>query len=140
MKALKEKKTDKLIYFFPNPLAEFSAPDHELVTVEVKEIRSPLCAMCTSYDSCQSGLKGNDFDCSGYSTDSQSVEKEPITDITLESVKCTDGWYQVGSELGFSEKEISEIFEYGEYANFTLRIDKNLNIVGGKIHRHKPTN
>lgn len=37
---------------------------------------------------------------------------------------------KVGSELGFSEKEISEIFEYGEYANFTLRIDKNLNIVG----------
>lgn len=140
MKALKEKKTGKLIYFFPNPLAEFSAPDHELVTVDVTEIRSPMCAMCTAYDKCGSGLKGHDFDCASYTTDDQVIEKESVADITMESVKCTDCWYQVGNELGFSEKEIYEIFEYGEYVNFTLKIDKNLNIVGGKIHKHKPKN
>jgi hypothetical protein len=69
IKALKETKTGNLIHFFPNPLAEFSAPDHELITVEVKEIRSPLCATCSAYDLCKSGIKGNDFDCSCYATE-----------------------------------------------------------------------
>jgi hypothetical protein len=71
MKALKEKKSDNIVYIFSNPSAAFSSPDHELVIVEVKEIQSSMCAMCTAYDKCASGLKGNDFDCSSYTTDPQ---------------------------------------------------------------------
>ncbi len=26
--------------------------------------------------------------------------------ITLDSIKCTDGWYEVGIDLGFNDKEI----------------------------------
>ena len=58
-------------------------------------------------------------------------------EITLESIKCTDGWYELGLGLGFEEKEIYDIFQYGEYADLTIQVDENLNIVGGKIHRHK---
>lgn len=55
--------------------------------------------------------------------------------IELENVKDSDGWSMLGSALGFSEEEITRIFEYGEYANLTIEVDENLNIVGGKIHR-----
>ena len=54
--------------------------------------------------------------------------------ISLESVKCTDGWYNLGTELGFDEKKINEVFEYGEYGSVTIVVDENLNIVGGKVH------
>lgn len=58
-------------------------------------------------------------------------------EITLDSIKCTDGWYEMGLELGFKEEEIYDIFEHGEFATLTIEVDENLNIIGGKIHRHK---
>lgn len=69
MKALKDRETGKIFYFFPNPAAEFTAINCDTVTVEVTEIKSPLCATCSFYDWCKSAIKGNDFDCSSYSTD-----------------------------------------------------------------------
>lgn len=61
-------------------------------------------------------------------------------EITLDNIKCTDGWAELGYELGFTSEEISKIFEYGEYGSLTIEVDENLNIVGGKIHPHEPIN
>ena len=60
-----------------------------------------------------------------------------IAEIDLDNVKCSDGWHELACELGL-EDECDSIFQYGEYANFTIKVDENLNIVGGKIYRHKP--
>jgi hypothetical protein len=57
--------------------------------------------------------------------------------IELSSIKSSDGWYSLAFELGIPEKEIYKIFEYGEYADLTIEVDENLNIVGGKIHKHE---
>lgn len=56
--------------------------------------------------------------------------------INLKDIKSEE-WFMIGYALGFNDKEISEIFEYGEYANLILEIDENLNIVSGKINRFK---
>lgn len=53
--------------------------------------------------------------------------------ITLESIKCTDGWFELGIDLGFSHDKINKIFEYGEYGNIEIEVDEKLNIIGGKI-------
>lgn len=66
MKALKNKHTGKIVYFFPEDKGVFESEDHELVDVEVKESKSGLCETCTGYDDCSSGLKGHDSDCSSY--------------------------------------------------------------------------
>ena len=58
-------------------------------------------------------------------------------EITIENIKDSDGWYSLGIELGLSEAQIYKTFQYGEYANITIIVDKNLNIVGGKIHPFK---
>ena len=65
------------------------------------------------------------------------MEKPKTASISLDNVKNTDGWFELGTMLGLSHEEINRIFEYGEYANFTIEVDENLNIVGGKIHPHK---
>jgi len=57
--------------------------------------------------------------------------------ISIDSIKDSDGWYELAHELGL-EKQAYNIFEYGEYANITIEVDENLNIIGGKIHPHKP--
>lgn len=67
-------------------------------------------------------------------------EDEPIiktATIRVDNVKDSDGWYSLAHTLGYSSEEISDIFKYGEFADFTIEVDKDLNIVGGKIHRHK---
>lgn len=66
MKALKNSRTGQIIYFFPDQRKPFPVIDHEVVTVEVTEILSPLCSNCKYYDSCKSALRGKDFDCSSY--------------------------------------------------------------------------
>jgi len=53
--------------------------------------------------------------------------------ITLESIKSSDGWAELGFELGFEYEKISETFEYGEYGSIEIEVDENLNIVGGRI-------
>ena len=76
--------------------------------------------------------------------------------IRLLSVKDSDGWNELAHELFFEKfknehseldedelydifyKEIvSKKFKYGEYADLTIIVDENLNIVGGKIHKIK---
>ena len=72
--------------------------------------------------------------------------------ITLENIKCTDGWYELATDVLFDDfkkkhldldedelhdmfyEKVCTIFKYGEYANLTIEVDENLNIVGGKIH------
>jgi hypothetical protein len=53
--------------------------------------------------------------------------------ITLESVKCTDGWYELGLELGLSGEEIGKVFEYGEYGTVEIVVNEKLEIVGGRV-------
>jgi hypothetical protein len=62
-----------------------------------------------------------------------------VAKVSCKNVKDSGAWYEAALELGISEEKAYSIFEYGEYANFEIEIDKNLNIVGGKIHPHKDT-
>lgn len=58
--------------------------------------------------------------------------------IELSNIKSSDGWGELAFELGKTEDEISDIFEYGEYGSIEIIVDENLNIVGGKIIPFKP--
>ena len=53
--------------------------------------------------------------------------------IRLNDIKESDGWYELGNDLGMSEKQINKTFEYGEYGCIEIIVDENLNIIGGKI-------
>lgn len=53
--------------------------------------------------------------------------------ISLDNLKDSDGWYGLGSELGFTSEKIYKIFEYGEYGSIVIEVDEDLNIIGGKI-------
>lgn len=64
--------------------------------------------------------------------------------IKLESIKDSDGWFSLCSDLGlikYSEDDEGEtnndivykMFEYGEYADMEIVVDENFNIVGGRI-------
>ena len=55
----------------------------------------------------------------------------------INNIKDSDGWFELGTKLGFAQNQIYSIFEYGEYANIEIVVDENLNIVGGKIIPHK---
>ena len=57
--------------------------------------------------------------------------------IRVDNVKDSDGWHSLADALGYSPQDINNIFEYGEFASFTIEVDEDLNIVGGKIHKHK---
>jgi hypothetical protein len=48
-------------------------------------------------------------------------------------VKCTDGWYELGLELGLSGEEIGKVFEYGEYGTVEIVVNEKLEIVGGRV-------
>ena len=73
--------------------------------------------------------------------------------ISIDSIKDSDGWMNLAYDL-FKDKideqfpdedeaheklheKANNIFEYGEYADITIEVDENLNIVGGKIHPFK---
>lgn len=60
------------------------------------------------------------------------------TKIEIISYKDT-GLAEVIHDLGLQDEEY-DIFEYGEYLNATLIVDKDLNIIGGQINRHKEKN
>lgn len=57
--------------------------------------------------------------------------------ITLDDIKCSDAWADLGNELGFDYSKITKVFEYGEYGNIEIIVDENLNIVGGRIIPYK---
>jgi len=63
--------------------------------------------------------------------------KTKTATISIDSIKDSDGWYSLAHELGLEDNTYN-IFEYGEYANITIEVDENLNIVSGKIHPFKP--
>lgn len=60
-------------------------------------------------------------------------KEKKIAKIDLDYIK-DHGWYEVGNDLGMSEKKIYEIFEYGEYGSISIIIDEDLNIIGGKVN------
>jgi hypothetical protein len=53
--------------------------------------------------------------------------------IRLNDIKDSDGWYELGHDLGMTPKQISKTFEYGEYGSIEIIVDEKLNIIGGKI-------
>jgi len=53
--------------------------------------------------------------------------------IELDNLKDSDGWYELGQDLGFSRVKINQIFEYGEYGHISIEVDEDLNIIGGRI-------
>ena len=53
--------------------------------------------------------------------------------ITLDNIKDSDGWFDLGNSLGLSQEKIYKVFEYGEYATIRIEVDEDLNIIGGKI-------
>lgn len=54
--------------------------------------------------------------------------------ITLDDIHCSDGWYELGINLGMKHERINEVFQYGEFGTLTIEVDEDLNIIGGKIH------
>ena len=66
IKALKNKQNNEIIHYFPNNKGLFEPIGYQLITVEIKEVKSPLCISCKFYDQCNSKLKGKDLDCSSY--------------------------------------------------------------------------
>lgn len=69
-----------------------------------------------------------------------SLNDKPLitSSIKLENVKDSDGWWILGSELGFTNEKHNKVFEYGEFASLELVVDEKLNIVGGKIIPKEP--
>jgi len=55
--------------------------------------------------------------------------------IDLDNIHCSDGWNELSTSLGMSYEEFHKVFLYGEYANITIVVDENLNIIGGKINQ-----
>ena len=53
--------------------------------------------------------------------------------IRLNEIKCSDGWYELGNDLGMSNEQVYETFEYGEFGCIEIIVDENLNIIGGKV-------
>jgi len=62
-------------------------------------------------------------------------EKKITASIRLDSIKDSDGWFDLANDLGIKGDDIYDIFEFGEYGSITIEVDSDLNIVGGKIHR-----
>jgi len=54
--------------------------------------------------------------------------------IDLENIK-DEGWGELIYHLDLSEEKADEFFQYGEFANITIEVDENLNIIGGRIHK-----
>lgn len=61
------------------------------------------------------------------------MSKPKTSTIELEEVHFSDGWFELGNELGFSNEKIYEVFQYGEYGHVVIEVDENLNIIGGRI-------
>jgi hypothetical protein len=58
--------------------------------------------------------------------------------ISFDNVKDSDGWFGLCSDLGYDAEDSNkcyEMFEYGEYGSFTIEVDKDFNIIGGKIYK-----
>lgn len=53
--------------------------------------------------------------------------------ITLDNIKDSDGWFELGHALGLTHDQIYKTFEYGEYGKIQIIVDENLNIIGGKV-------
>ena len=66
--------------------------------------------------------------------------------IILESVKDSDGYFELCAKLGhmpdveddYGEivtdyRKVYKMFKYGEYGTFELEIDENFNIIGGRV-------
>ena len=60
------------------------------------------------------------------------AQKKTAT-MNFDTIKDSDGWYELGINLGLNEKKIYETFEHGEYGAFQIIVDEDLNIIGGKI-------
>lgn len=76
----------------------------------------------------------------GYSVvsgENNMSKKELKTSIIYINNYKDTGLGGVVHDLGFSHEEGNKIFEYEEYLNATIIVDENLNIIGGKVHRHE---
>lgn len=49
------------------------------------------------------------------------------SNITIDSIKDSDGWYSLGIDLGLSEDQIYKTFEYGEYGKIAHLVKKRRN-------------
>lgn len=52
--------------------------------------------------------------------------------ITLNDLKDSDGWRELAYDLGHGNFA-KYIFQYGEFADITIEVDEDLNIIGGRI-------
>lgn len=52
------------------------------------------------------------------------VGNKKTASIEFDSLKCTDGWHELGNDLGFSDKKINEVFEYGEYGHVRINCQR----------------
>lgn len=61
------------------------------------------------------------------------MRSKKTASMTLDTVKDSSGWYELGHELGLSEQQIVQTFEGGEYGSVRIVVDDKLNVVGGRI-------
>ena len=64
------------------------------------------------------------------------VDRKKTASIDLDHIKCSDGWMELGNNIGFSNDEVRSQIEYGEFGNITIEVDQEWNIVGGKVHKN----
>jgi len=102
---------------------------------------------------CESGDK---FDPTYENIVKEYLDSKITTTIKLDQIKESDGWHELAHELKFNKikeqnKDIDEeelldkfytdvvnkYFKYGEFADISITVDDNFNIVGGKIHEIK---
>jgi len=65
-KAIQNKQTGQFMYIVPDGISLESNDHYAIVDVAISKISSPLCTTCSVYDTCKSGIRGNDHDCSDY--------------------------------------------------------------------------
>lgn len=66
LKVIQNIKTGEFTFIVPDGISLESNDHYAVVDVAVSKISSPLCITCSLYDTCKSGIRGNDHDCSDY--------------------------------------------------------------------------
>ena len=53
--------------------------------------------------------------------------------VVLTYLKAPDTWSELSDQLDIPYEVFKRYFQYGDYADIELRIDKDLRVVGGRV-------
>jgi hypothetical protein len=60
-----------------------------------------------------------------------------LTEVAITHVKLPAAKHRIAERLGVDPEELDDYFKHGEYFDLTLRVDEDLNVVGGQFERIK---